>query len=101
MEQKLTLEYMLPQIKAQIFHMDSQLGHIQSIIKRQLTETRLFDDVATFVFNYESKSSLTKNKKSSSILTEVQEDEDQGSRPNSQLKKEKQNQEKVKKSMVI
>ena len=74
-EQKLALQHLLPQIKSQVYHIDSQVGAVYSLFKRQLAEA---NELRDYLLNYESRSSPRKAKKSSSLLTEVQEDEDHG-----------------------
>lgn len=56
--------------------------------------------IGGFLINYDSRNSLKNAKKSSSILTEVQEDEDL-SRLQSQSKIQKQQEKMPKKSVVV
>ena len=65
-------------MKAQIFHMDSHLGLISSLIRRNLTESNLLDVTRMYLINYEARDVTGRSKKSSSLLTEVQEEGDGG-----------------------
>ena len=65
-------------MKAQIFHMDSHLGIISSVIRRNLTESNLLDVTRMYLINYEARDVTGRSKKSSSLLTEVQEEGDGG-----------------------
>ena len=65
-------------MKAQIFHMDSHLGLISSVIRRNLTESNLLDVTRMYLINYEARDVTGRSKKSSSLLTEVQEEGDGG-----------------------
>jgi hypothetical protein len=65
-------------MKAQIFHMDWQLGFISSVIRRNLAESSLLDVTGMYLINYEARDINGRTKKSSSLLTEVQEEGDAG-----------------------
>ena len=58
--------------------MDSHLGIISSIIRRNLTESNLLDVTRMYLINYEARDVTGRSKKSSSLLTEVQEEGDGG-----------------------
>ena len=77
-------------MKAQILHMDSQLGIISSVIRRSLAESNVLDVTGVYLVNYEAKDIHGRPNKSSSLLTEVQEEGDGGdnnpSRTESRLK---------------
>ena len=58
--------------------MDSHLGLISSVIRRNLTESNLLDVTRMYLINYEARDVTGRSKKSSSLLTEVQEEGDGG-----------------------
>lgn len=58
--------------------MDSHLGIISSVIRRNLTESNLLDVTRMYLINYEARDVTGRSKKSSSLLTEVQEEGDGG-----------------------
>ena len=58
--------------------MDSNLGFISSVIRRNLTESNLLDVTRMYLINYEARDVNGRSKKSSSLLTEVQEEGDGG-----------------------
>jgi len=84
-------------MKAQIFHMDSNLGFISSIIRRNLTESNLLDVTRMYLINYEARDVNGRSKKSSSLLTEVQEEGDGGDINPSRA----ESRQKQKKSLVL
>jgi hypothetical protein len=84
-------------MKAQIFHMDSNLGFISSIIRRNLTESNLLDVTRMYLINYEARDVNGRSKKSSSLLTEVQEEGDGGDINPSRA----ESRQKQKKSLVV
>ena len=73
--------------------MDSHLGFISSVIRRNLTESNLLDVTRMYLINYEARDVNGRSKKSSSLLTEVQEEGDGGdinpSRADSRQKQKK------------
>lgn len=73
--------------------MDSHLGLISSVIRRNLTESDLLDVTRMYLINYEARDVTGRSKKSSSLLTEVQEEGDGGennpSRADSRQKQKK------------
>jgi hypothetical protein len=83
-------------MKAQIFHMDSHLGIISSVIRRNLTESNLLDVTRMYLINYEARDVTGRSKKSSSLLTEVQEEGDGDNNPTRTDSRQKQ-----KKSQVV
>ena len=85
-------------MKAQIFHMDSQLGFISSVIRRNLTESNVLDVTGMYLISYEARDINGRSKKSSSLLTEVQEEGDGGGDNNPSRAESRQKQ---KKSLVV
>jgi hypothetical protein len=84
-------------MKAQIFHMDSQLGFISSVIRRNLTESNVLDVTGMYLISYEARNINGRSKKSSSLLTEVQEEGDGGDNNPSRA----ESRQKQKKSLVV
>jgi len=84
-------------MKAQIFHMDSQLGFISSVIRRNLTESNLLDVTGMYLISYEARNINGRSKKSSSLLTEVHEEGDGGDNNPSRA----ESRQKQKKSLVV
>jgi hypothetical protein len=84
-------------MKAQIFHMDQHLGFISSVIRRNLTESNLLDVTRMYLINYEARDVTGRSKKSSSLLTEVQEEGDGGDINPSRA----ESRQKQKKSLVL
>ena len=77
--------------------MDSNLGFISSIIRRNLTESNLLDVTRMYLINYEARDVNGRSKKSSSLLTEVQEEGDGGDINPSRA----ESRQKQKKSLVV
>ena len=77
--------------------MDSNLGFISSVIRRNLTESNLLDVTRMYLINYEARDVTGRSKKSSSLLTEVQEEGDGGDINPSRA----ESRQKQKKSLVI
>ena len=77
--------------------MDSQLGFISSVIRRNLAESHLLDVTGMYLISYESRDINGRTKKSSSLLTEVHEEGDAGDHNNLRA----ESRQKQKKSLVV